>query len=325
MKNILNLLCVGLFAIVLFSLCSCEDEENFPLITGCEDFAVVIEGMEFDSLLVAVTTGGTEPFVYSWSTGETSETANLIFDEISVTVTDSEGCTTIATIDFSIEQDPCENFGALITSDSTNTMIEAQPISGSGTYTYQWDDGSTNSSIAIDPNNGGTFTVTITDSNGCTAIASYEVTSNDPCFGFDATITSDSSTFVLNAIAVSGTGPYSYLWSTGSNSNSIVIDPNIGGVFSVTVIDANGCTVTASYEVPSSDPCFNFNTTINVFPDSTGLIVLSTNTSGGTMPYAYLWSEGSTTSDITTTATEGTFSVSVSDANGCTVFESIEL
>ena len=252
MKNILKSLSFGILAIVLISLCSCEDDAGFSPVVGCEEFAVEIEGMEYDSLLTAIVTNGTEPFEYSWSTGDTVQSIGILFEDASVTVTDSEGCTAVATVNINIEQDPCDSFNATITIDSSTVVIYAIPTSGTSPYSYLWNDGSNDSELDIDPNVPGTYTVTITDSNGCTALGNYEVSSNDPCLGFSTE------------------------------------------VFSV--------------------------------QDSTGVkTIIYTNPNGGTMPFAYIWSQGSATKEITTTETTGTFSVTVTDDNGCTATDEIEL
>ncbi|MBK9462978.1 MAG: SprB repeat-containing protein [Sphingobacteriales bacterium] len=110
--------------------------------------------------------------------------------------------------------------------------------------------------------------------------------------------------------------PYTYLWSNGSTTEDI--GGLTAGNYGVTVTDANGCNITDTYlitepsavaiTVDSSTP-----TTCNGAP--TGSIAISV--SGGTPGYTYLWSNGSTTEDVSGLSA-GNYVVTVTDANGCT-------
>ncbi len=125
---------------------------------------------------------------------------------------------------------------------------------------------------------------------------------------------------ILEVTASEGNEPFSYLWSVGNTSAQI--EPTQDSIYSVTVTDALGCTAESmiNYIAPI-DLCAQFNVEINHI-DS--IPSLETSIFFGTLPFLYNWSEGSTTSFIFITP-PGTFSVTVTDANGCTAEDEITL
>lgn len=128
--------------------------------------------------------------------------------------------------------------------------ISLNPILGIGGYTYLWSDGSTNSSISgLAP---GTYSVTITDPQGCVLISSFEILSLCPTdLGLVTTTTPEIGDDEDNGSAIvaanAGTPPYSYNWSNGATSDEIF---NLGeDTYTVVVTDSVGCTDTATVEI----------------------------------------------------------------------------
>lgn len=162
----------------------------------------------------------------------------------------------------------------------------------------------------------GTYTLLITAQNGCSARRTVTVIAgNAP--GVQATAT-DVSCFggkngsVTSSVA-GGTPPYTYQWSSGSGL-SVSINGLSTGIYTVTVTDSNGCTGTASASVQQPPP---LNITIAQRVCTTGSPGLTVSASGGTPPYAYVWPTGVTTAEACFTA-GGTYTVTVTDSNGCT-------
>jgi len=244
---------------------------------------------------------------YVWNTGEVGATITVNTAGVyTVTGTDINGCTTIASRTVVVNGPPALTINSnpgLTICNGSSTLLNAL-----GANSYVWSNGGSGSSITV--NAGGVYTVTGTDINGCTNTASVlVVVNNQPNISIAAnpglTVCSGLSTTLT---ALSGN---TYLWSTGANTASISV--NVGGIYTVTGTDLNGCTNTASVTVViSSLP----NTIISANP---GLNICTGRTtqltaSGGV---TYLWSTGSTTPSITT-GIAGFYSVTATAANGCT-------
>jgi SprB repeat len=128
----------------------------------------------------------------------------------------------------------------------------------------------------------------------------------------------DDSTASISVTSLNGgTAPYSYAWNTGDNSSVIMVSAS--GSYSVTVTDADGCTATDSFIVVSPDPCEDFMVTINLEQDSlNGVDYLNAVLSSGMPPYVFVWNTADSLQLIDVTGSTGEFSVTVTDANGCT-------
>src|SRR5206468_1480268 len=117
--------------------------------------------------------------------------------------------------------------------------------------------------------------------------------------------------------------PYSYLWSNEATTQDLSgLAP---GTYSVTVTDAKGCTATQSVTIAQPAAALAVGEThvdVNCFGGSTGAIDLTVR--GGTAPYSYLWSNAATTQDLAD-LTAGTYSVTVTDAKGCSATQSVTI
>ncbi|MCF8463576.1 MAG: SBBP repeat-containing protein, partial [Flavobacteriales bacterium] len=120
----------------------------------------------------------------------------------------------------------------------------------------------------------------------------------------------------INLTAFGGTAPYSYSWSNGSSNEDLSsLSP---GTYSVTVTDGNNCSVTSpSYTITEPAQVLSLTCAAGAGACSSGGAPLTTTVSGGTAPYSYLWNTGAITSSITALSS-GTYSVTVTDAKGCT-------
>ncbi len=270
--------------------------------------------------------GGTSPYAFNWSNGATTEDiSGLSAGTYNVTVTDANACTTTVT---GIVTQPAGALSSSISS-SQNILchggatgsITLAASGGTAPYSFAWSNGSTTQNL----NNiaAGTYVCTITDANGC--VSSSSATLTEPSADLAASISSSTnvSCFGNNNGAISvnvsgGTSPYSYNWSNGATSSSIT--NLIAGNYAVTVTDGNGCIANIN-AIAITQPAAPLTTAIgvtqnvNCFGQNTGSISVTVN--GGTAPYAYNWSNGNNTQNITNLAA-GNYSVTVTDANGCT-------
>ncbi|MCE7996920.1 MAG: T9SS type A sorting domain-containing protein, partial [Roseivirga sp.] len=281
-----------------------------------------------DGGLTASPTGGTGPYTYLWSVGATNASiVGIGAGTYTVTVTDNNGCTTTA-------QGTVTEPDALVTNASTDNnvsvhsgadgQISASPTGGSSPYTYLWSNGGTSaveSGLAA-----GTYTVTVTDNNGCTSSESTQVT-EPSALVISTQITDVSCNSGADGAATAnptgGTSPYTYLWSNSSTNASITGEA--AGTYTVTVTDNNGGTASKSAMI--NEPAAvvaNATTDNNVSVHSGADGQISASPTGGTSPYTYLWSNGGTNATQGTLAA-GTYTVTVTDNNGCTSSESTQV
>jgi hypothetical protein len=265
--------------------------------------------------------GGTGALSYVWSTSATtSAISGLTAATYTVTVTDANGCTTTCE---SVVTQP-----AVVTANCSGTNVDcfgnstgaASVIAGGGTspYTYLWSTSNTNASIM--GLTAATYTVTVTDANGCTATCEYVVTQPLAlavnCSGTDV-LCFGNATGSASVVASDGTAPYTYMWSNSQTTASI--SGLVAATYTVTVTDANGCTLSCNYTVTQpatalSIACSGTNVSCNGGANGSAT-VLATD---GTAPYTYAWSNSQTTASISG-LTANTYTVTVTDANGCTL------
>ena len=165
----------------------------------------------------------------------------------------------------------------------------------------------------------GNYTVTITDGNGCSIIRTGTVTATLPPVVVQSTLTNvlcnGDSTGAITISVSNGTSPFTFLWSNGAATQNISNLKN--GSYTVTVTDANGCTNSRSFTI--TQPTFLSLANVSIVNATCGQANGSAqlNPSGSVSPYSYLWSDGSTTNQLINVSA-GTYTVTVTDANGCT-------
>ncbi|HRG87971.1 MAG TPA: gliding motility-associated C-terminal domain-containing protein, partial [Chitinophagales bacterium] len=289
---------------------------------------VACNGNSTGSINVTVT-GGVSPYNYIWADGiQTEDRLAIPAGNYSVTGTDVNLCsvtvTVIITEPTAIAATEAHNdvlcYGG---ADGRATITASQ---GTAPLTYLWNDGDT-SSIR----NGltaATYTITVTDANYCSvsltsvvgqpaAIAVTTAHTDVSCMGYaDGTATVD---------ATGGTPPYSYTWS-----NSAILPGNtnpglVAGSYAVTVFDTHQCSATGSVTITEPAGIVMNNSFTNPscpFKEADGTITL--NITGGSQPYAYTWSNAASGSQIQSLL-PGTYNVTVSDANNCSMADTFVL
>jgi hypothetical protein len=270
--------------------------------------------------LLATATGGTG-FNYAWSNGSTTASISISptsTTNYTVTVTNANGCTGTAASLVTVNPVPVVTVsGNNVICVGNSTTFTATAAGGSG-FTYVWSNGATTPSITVSPTASTSYNVTVTNSFGCVGTGSTTLTVNPlPVANIGGTdVICLNTNTTLTAFASVGSS-FTYVWSNGSNGVSITVSPASTTNYTVTVTNNNGCTTTASRTV-------TVNAVPNVLVTGTNVIcegnstTISATANGGS-GFAYLWSNGATTSSILVTPTSSTiYSVTVTNANGCT-------
>ncbi|MBQ0738576.1 SprB repeat-containing protein, partial [Aquimarina celericrescens] len=199
-------------------------------------------------------------------------------------------------------------------SDGSSTVATS---GGAAPYTYLWNDSSAQTTATATNLTAGTYEVTVTDSNGCTATASATITqpadleangvaTNVSCNG--------GSNGSIDLTVTGGTSPYSYAWDNFATTEDL--SGLAAGTYNVTVTDTNGCITTESVDVfEPINLTISANITNTSCSDNNGSIDLTVI--GGNPPYAYVWSNSATTQDLSGLES-GTYNVTVTDIKGCT-------
>lgn len=279
--------------------------------------------------------GGTPPYAYSWDSGQTSEDiAGLTSGSYELTITDSRGCQLIVpnTVDQPLMlSGTISSTDVLCFGDATGT-VSIVATQGTAPYSYSWQ----NSTVLYPQNSASLFGVpadtyqaTITDANGCTFVSSVVV--NQPTELLGTTIGTNVSCYggsdgEIDLTVSGGIMPYLYTWT---NSVPVIVGSSqdlsglTASLYSVAVIDFNGCVLQLQQEITQPDAPVTSSvvvTDVLCFGDNTGAIDLTVI--GGTMPYSYSWTSGQTTQDISNLLA-GTYGYTAIDLNGCDVSGSV--
>ncbi|MBL4652533.1 MAG: DUF3494 domain-containing protein [Flavobacteriales bacterium] len=278
-------------------------------------------------------TGGTSPYTYLWSDGQSTSTASSLGDGIyTVTITDNNGCEGIESA--TITEFPEINISLTLQTHVTcksnsDGSLGIMVNGGSSPYIYKWKDFFTNTFISglstatVTGLDKGTYYAIAQDMNGCSDIISVSILEpGDPLLVNILTTQNVSckggSDGMLQVQGSGGWLTYSYNWSNGENGAAIY---NLtAGTYSYTVSDANSCSVTGSIIIsePAQPVTIGRSSFSNVtcFGGNDGSASISV--SGGTSPYSYSWNNGSAIASIANLSS-GNYSVTATDDNGCSI------
>ncbi len=331
-------LCPGTYDVTITDITgSCSAIESViitePLEISLSAAATPTTCAGMDGTATATATGGTGTITYAWDGGQTTQSiSGLDVGTYTVTATDDNGCTATAVANVN-DGCGCGNFSYQISqtdalcNGSCDGTVTITPATGTNTpYTADWSNN--DSGLSVGNLCAGTYSVTITDANGCSAVEMVNInepleivisTSSTPttCAGMDGTAT---------ASAFGGIGTFTYAWSGGQNTQTISgLDM---GTYTVTATDDNGCTATAIIEVLDGCACGNFSYQIsqtdascNASCDGTATVIPATGTN---TPYTAIWSNNASGLNIGNLCA-GTYSVTITDANGCSAIETVNI
>ncbi|MBL7893627.1 MAG: hypothetical protein JNL63_13420 [Bacteroidia bacterium] len=253
---------------------------------------------------------GTSPYIYNWSNGQTTQTATGLNAGIyTITVTDNTACTSTRTVEI---LNSTGNVSVNITQQNvicaganTGNAI-ATPAGGNGTYTFIWSNGQTGATAT--GLSAGNYFITVTDANGCSN-AEQVILTESPAMNLTTGGTPSTCGGATGRAQrfISPPGTYTQIWSNGQTTWQAT--GLSAGVYTVTVTNADGCTATAAAIVDNSNgPSLSVSGTCSSY---------KVTAAGGTLPYTYSWNSGQTTQTVTGLAAGVIYTVTVTDASGC--------
>ncbi len=248
---------------------------------------------------------------------------NLNAGTYNIVIYDDGGCSESQTVTIT---EPAELTGVTTIQPITcygncDGSININASGGTAPYNYLWNNNATTSEIT--GLCAGQYSVTVTDANGCnfqmdtSLIEPEQIETNYNV----SSILCGNDTASITLSITGGTEPMHYQWSNGDTSS--VLQTTTSGNYSVTITDAHGCQDTLEdITITMPDPII-ITDEVTIGNDHLGYIDITV--SGGTSPYSYLWNTGATIEDLSAIETSGTYIITVTDVNNCSVSDSIEV
>jgi gliding motility-associated-like protein len=318
----INVTTTGTYTVIATATNGCTAQESVTVTESIDAPAVSIASDETeltcDVTTIELTASG-DAATYKWSTGATTASIDVTaLGTYTVTATSANGCTAQESI--TITQDITQP-AVSIASDETELTCSVTDIdlTASGTaVSYEWEDGSTNAVLNVTA--AGTYTVIATGANGCTAQESITITRSADMPVVEITDpTTAELTCSVTSITLEVTGDaVSYSWSTGDNGTTTAV--TAPGTYTVTGIDADGCTSTDQIIITQdiTPPTVSISAPVTVLTcDVTSVVLTATGDA-----VSYVWGDGTTGASFTAAAA-GTYTVTATGANGCTNTASI--
>ncbi|MBC7886182.1 MAG: SprB repeat-containing protein, partial [Saprospiraceae bacterium] len=316
-----------------FSICPLSVSNTVTQLTSC------VSNNGSISLNV---TGATGPYTWSWNrtsptgsgSGSGTQITGLAPGSYTITVTSLRGCTGTTTAVLNIPQPPSAT--GTITNVSCYNGVNGQIVQnisgGFSPFTYQW----SGSGVSTKDRSGlsvGNYSMTVTDSGGCTSTQTYEIT--QPAVMVVNTNKTDPTCITEGNITFSTSGggntaPFSWNWtrispSGSGNGTGTSINNLSHGTYAVTVTSAAGCTATSNVSLtePLPPTASAFITDLICFGQSNGII--NQLVQNGTLPYTYQWADSGVTTVSRTGLTAGSYSVTITDGKNCTVSKNYQI
>ncbi|MFN8278121.1 MAG: gliding motility-associated C-terminal domain-containing protein [Chitinophagales bacterium] len=288
----------GAYAVIVTDKNGCTANGTFNITGPSAALGLLINSVDakcygaHDGRAVSIPSGGTPPYTYFWSNGATTAIADLLPSGFyTLTVTDKNGCI-IAGSAFIGQPDQIiitDSVSVLKCFGDANGSITTKVAGGIPPYSYAWSNGLASSSIS--GLTGGSYQLTITDLNNCTATASYTIQQPPALLSSVAGNNPDCNGNATGFAVVSpagGTPPYSYLWNTNPAQTGVMAIKLAGNVtYQVVITDGNGCKHADSVALIEPTPV-NVNffpTNVTCFSGNDGTVTV--HASGGNPGYHY--------------------------------------
>ncbi len=331
-SNTQNNLNAGTYYVTIQDASGCQKIETIivPLITPTITADITTNNTicmaNNGSAMINSVNGGTGPYNYVWPDGSNGvNVSNLAMGNYNVTITDVNGCQLIKPFNIAQTNTALTSANNITNSicSAFNGSITVNPNNGTPTYTYLWNiipsPGNINTVNNLD---SGTYTVTITDINGCSGVQNIYVPASNVILSVNSNITNPNCTAsdgILNINVTNGLSPFIYSWSnpvlTGTGNGGLS-----AGSYTVTITDANGCVKTETYSLTpdfSNEPTISLVSSFDTRCSNTSDGSAEVSSMGGFGIKTYTWSNGFLGS-VNSPLAAGIYTVTVTDEKGCT-------
>ncbi|MCB9307408.1 MAG: gliding motility-associated C-terminal domain-containing protein [Lewinellaceae bacterium] len=267
--------------------------------------------------------GGATPYTYMWDNGQNGQTNfGLGAGTYFVTVNDNNGQVVTGSVTVTQPDPLLVNVSAVgLSCSSANGTLTANVTGGTQPYEYEWSTAETTPEIDVSMSGG--YLVTVTDANGCSSIGTFNVPTVAeflPSYIFTRPACNGEATGGI-AVTVFGTyPPFTWEWSNG------VVNQNLtnvaAGDYEISITDMNGCTFVDQVTLLDNPQLIVEVIVTNVACASNpedGTVFAAV--AGGVSPYTYMWDNNSTLPGQEELP-PGTYTVTVTDFNGCTAVAS---
>jgi len=331
--RIIGGLAIGTYCLTVTDANNCSADKCFVVESAPAGCSLAISGTVTDvsgpglsdGRINLTITGGTSPYTYSWSNGETSKNIDgLPPGQYCIIVTDVTGCSRDKCFFVETIQGGCGGFTVAhqITDAScgaSNGSINLIVSGGTPPYFYAWSNGSNDEDIHnLSP---GSYRVTVEDNGGCRFTETFVVESANNSLSITGTVTNLSAPGAqdgaINVTVSGGTAPYTYHWTHGGSTEDL--SGLLAGQYCLLVTDANGCAADKCFNVEvTGSGCGDFSVTGSESPVGCGGApgAINVTVQFGTPPYHYIWSTGDTTEDLSGLAA-GSYTLTVEDSGPC--------
>ncbi|AEE49269.1 hypothetical protein [Haliscomenobacter hydrossis] len=263
-------------------------------------------------------TGGSS---YSWNTGETTASISPYPSSTSiyrVTVSDPNACTYVLSKTVSVSNLP----DARISGPNTTCAGQNVSLTAFGGSSYLWSTGANTATINVSPGSTTTYTVTVSSSGGCVGSASQVISVHPLPLG---NIAGASSVCPGQSTTLSASGGSTYAWNTGASSAAIEVSPTQNTTYTVSITNAQGCTLVKSHSVAVNITGSASNDGPLTCTKTTATLLGTSSAQGA----SYRWKNASgveiATTPGTTVTTVGVYTLEITAAGGCTYTTATEV
>ncbi len=327
-------LCAGVYSATITDAAGCSSTLNFEVgepaaLAVMLEATAATEGMANGSI-AATASGGTPPFQYLWSTGDTSAAiSNMPAGWYELTITDQAGCSIVAAD--SIPVHICTTPALEASVDSVTCFSQCNgaialelPPSNDGPWSATWSNGAVG--LVNEELCAGTYAVTLTDAFGCTSAWSFDIGQPEPLIAMLHTTPSmpGQATGTAWVEPAGGTPPYTFFWSTGDTTQSVSHLPK--GAYQVYVFDAHQCFISQFFQI---EECAPIQTQQSIMDPSCagscdGLAFIDVLTPNAVPVFE--WAGGISNTNEAAGLCAGTYAVTITDeATGCWSVDSVRL